>query len=135
MRTALFAFAWAFILAVAAYDSHFAWRFRQEIYEWEMNPFALWAASAFGLPAIIGGKLVILTFAMCLATYCRHRHHPWALPMTAIIGCAYLLLSLYYWVGQLPADGSYGIPKNRIISVASITPNASSPVHPFLPSP
>jgi hypothetical protein len=119
MRTAGFSVTWSFILAVAAYDSHFAWRYRTELQDWELNPVASWSASVVGLPAVLGFKIATITLAMALAAYCRYRHHRLAMPMTVIIGAAYLLLSVYYFVGQMPQAGCYGIPKYRLIGHVS----------------
>lgn len=127
----LFASAWLFILAAAAYDSHFAWRFRDELPRWELNALARSLAGAAGLGVVIALKLSWLAGVFGLAVYCRRRHQQLAGWLTGAIGAAYALLALYYLIGQIPSGGAYGIPPERLADMRS-TPSliASVPVAP-----
>jgi hypothetical protein len=101
MRRNLFYLAWAFILAVAAYDTYFAWLYRATFVKWEMNAVACWGAQAFGLGVVLAFKALGMAFATAMAIYCHRRRHRLATPLTLIIGCAYLLLTLHYVAGHL----------------------------------
>jgi hypothetical protein len=99
MRRALFGLAWVFILLAAAYDSHFAWKYREAMLEWELNPLACWAVAEIGLGAVLAFKFGGLAFAGGLAAYCRRRRRSLAWHLTLAIGVAYGLLSLHYFFG------------------------------------
>ena len=99
MRITLFTFAWAFVGVVAAYDVHFAWRYRAVFQEWELNPVARWAAGLWGLGAVAVLKLVLLSFALGVATYCHHRRHRLEVPLTLVVSGAHLMLSVRYLFG------------------------------------
>jgi hypothetical protein len=96
MRTSLFAFAWTFVLAVAAYDVYFAWQYRAVFHAWELNPIARWAADLCGLGAVFGIKAAFLAFALGVAIYCHRCRHRLAIPYTLTIGGAHFALSLQY---------------------------------------
>lgn len=101
MRTKLFFLAWAFILAVAAWDAWFAWQYRAVFAEWEVNPLACWVVDHFGLAAIFTMKAAVVTFATVVAALCHHLHSRLTVPYTALIGVVHLLLSLRYLAGYL----------------------------------
>jgi hypothetical protein len=101
MRRKLFVLAWAFILGVAAYDTYYAWQYRATFLKWEMNALACWLAQVFGLGTVIAVKALGMVFATAMAIYCHHRRHRLETPLTLIIGCVYLLLTLHYVAGHL----------------------------------
>jgi hypothetical protein len=101
MRITLFLLAWAFVGAVAAYDVHFAWRYREVFQEWEMNPVARWATGLWGLGAVAVLKMALLGFALGVAAYCHRRHHRLEVPLTLVVSGAHLVLSVCYLCGQL----------------------------------
>jgi hypothetical protein len=96
MRRVVFAAAWAFVFAAAAYDAHFAWRYREVLQSWELNPLARWTWGQFGMPALLGLKFVGLAYALGLAVYCYRRHSPLQWPLTVVTACVYVVLSLHY---------------------------------------
>jgi hypothetical protein len=101
MRVVHLSLAWLFITAAAGYDSYFAWKYREALTVWELNPLACWAAAAFGLHAVFGFKAFTLAFAGGLAFFCNSRRRRLALWITGTIGCAYVLLSATYLVEQM----------------------------------
>jgi hypothetical protein len=46
------ALAWAFILAVAVYDLHFAWSYRAAFEGWDLNPLARHVGQHYGAAAV-----------------------------------------------------------------------------------
>jgi hypothetical protein len=100
-----FASAWAFIFSAAAYDCYFAWQHRAVMPSWELNPLARWAAGQFGLAAVFGLKFVGLSFAACLAAYCRRRRRGLGRALTLSALGVYALLSLHYLVSHAQAEG------------------------------
>jgi hypothetical protein len=99
MRHAWFGLSWVFIVAAAIYDCQFAWKYREALASWELNPFACWLASVFGLHVVFGFKAASLTFACGLACFCKFHQQPkLALRITTVVACAYILLSLHYLV-------------------------------------
>jgi hypothetical protein len=101
MRSPLFALAWVFVVAVAAYDVHFAWYYRECFDAWEMNPLARWGARLGGLEAVLALKAGLLLFAVAVAAYCHCRRHWLEVPYTLIVGSVHLVLSVHYLVGEL----------------------------------
>jgi hypothetical protein len=96
MGRAMFGGCWAFIFVAAAYDSYFAWHYRDVFAAWEQNPLACWAFAQFGLLAILAFKFLGLSLAAVLACRCRGRHRPLEYPLTLVIACAYGLLVAHY---------------------------------------
>jgi hypothetical protein len=105
MRRTFFILAWAFILCAAAYDTYFAWYYREVLLKWEMNGLVRWAGQMFGLEAVFAFKVLGMAFATGMAIYCHRRRHRLEIPLTLIIGCSYLLLSLHYVAGHLASPG------------------------------
>jgi hypothetical protein len=101
MRTTLFVLAWAFVLGVAAYDAHFAWRYRSAFDAWELNPLARRVAGACGLLAVLGLKAGLLAFAALVGLYCHLCRHRLAVPYTLTVSGVHLALSLHYLLGGL----------------------------------
>ena len=100
MRTILFALAWAFILAVAAYDTYFAWYYGAVFDAWELNPVARWVVQHSGLGGVFAFKAGFLAFALAVAAYCHRRRHRLEVPYTLTISGVHLALSLHYLVEQ-----------------------------------
>src|SRR5262245_3624812 len=73
MKVSIFWFLWVFVFLAAAYDSYFAYSYREVLDQWEVNPLVRRCAPIFGLPAVFGVKAIGLGFAAGLATYCRRR--------------------------------------------------------------
>lgn len=103
MRSVRFGLAWGFIIVVAAYDTHFAWRYRDMLPHWEMNPLVCWTFASFGLEGVILFKAVGLAFALGLAGYCYWRRPRLEAPFTWTVGGVYFLLSLHYLLGYWQA--------------------------------
>ena len=102
MRKWWFGLAWAFILAVAAYDAYFACQYAPVFDIWEMNPLARFGASHLGLGAVVGIKAILLAFATVVALIChRSRRRVTALLFTTCVGAVHLALALQYVVGYL----------------------------------
>jgi hypothetical protein len=151
MRRLLFASAWVFVFAAAAYDAHFAWKYREVLQNWELNPLARWAGSELGLPVLFGLKFAGLAYALGLAVYCYRRHSPLQWPLTLVTACLYCALSLHYVTGlsqpaqprRLPAaplapwqgprvggkssgwDGGNGPRRGRLIPIPSAGADSS----------
>jgi hypothetical protein len=115
MRRVLFVLVWLIVLAAASYDAHFAWRYREAMEEWELNPLARWAAREVGLVAIFCFKFAGLAFAAGLASYCVRRQLRGGWPLTLAVLGLYTWLSLHYVVElnrplkgprRLPADSA-----------------------------
>jgi hypothetical protein len=101
MRARLYTLAWVFIILVAIYDSGFAWVHREQFLFWELNPFARWIASLFGLGVVLLLKSVAVAFGAGVAAYCHQRHHRLEGPYTLFVSGVHLALSLHYLIGQL----------------------------------
>jgi hypothetical protein len=125
MRSVLLGLAWSFIVGTAAYDSYFAWQFRDEFLSWELNPLAGWLARTFGFHAVLAFKAAWLALALSLALYCHRHHQGLTKKLTLVIAAAYLLLALYYVVGQRRSEECYGVPPERL---------AAAPVSAFVPA-
>jgi hypothetical protein len=100
-RTAFFALSWSFILLAAAYDSYFGWQYRSVLDAWEMNPFILWLAGIGGLATVFAFKLFAMVLSTGLAVICHFRRHRLEIPLTLVIGSAYLALSVHYVMSHL----------------------------------
>lgn len=104
MDGARFRIAWVFIFLAAGYDGYFAWQYRGVLPEWEQNPLACWAATRFGLPAVLAFKFSALAAAAGLVGYC-HTHRRWgAVAATVIIGAAHAALIACYVAGYQQPD-------------------------------
>jgi hypothetical protein len=101
LRTALFTLSWSFILLAAAYDSYFAWQYRTVLDAWEMNPFILWLAGVGGLATVLAFKLFAMVLSTGLAIICHFRRHRLEIPLTLVVGSAYLALSVHYVMSNL----------------------------------
>jgi hypothetical protein len=101
MRSPLFVLAWAFVIAVAAYDAHFAWQYRAEFTDWELNPVARWCAQQGGLEVVFACKAGLLLFAFGVAAYCHFSRHRLEIPYTLVVSGLHLMLSVHYLVWQL----------------------------------
>lgn len=101
----LFVAAWVFIAAAAAFDSGFAWHFRADFQEWELNPLARRLADTFGMEGLLSFKAVGIVFAAVVASACRRFRNRLAVPLTLAVSAAYLFLSLHYLRSFLPLDG------------------------------
>lgn len=99
----LFAAAWVFIVLVGAFDSYFAWRYRADFQEWELNPWARWLAGSCGMGILLCAKATGMVFAAAVACACRRLGHRLAMPMTMVIAGVYLMLSLHYVTSFLAA--------------------------------
>lgn len=105
MKSLLLLLIWCLILLAAAHDAHFAWENRQDMATWELNPAARWLLRA-GIGYLFAVKFAGLFFAMAVAFHCRRRRHVLQLPLTLLVGCLYLLLSIHYLIASsTPADG------------------------------
>jgi hypothetical protein len=101
----MYGLAWAFILGVAAYDVYFAWHYAAVFDAWEMNPLARIGASRLGLGAVVGIKVLILTFAAVVALISHYNRRRIATFLfTACVGAVHLALALHYVVGYLAGD-------------------------------
>jgi len=100
MERTLHVSAWVFIFLAAGYDSHFAWRYREALQGWELNPVARWAAGQLGLAAVLAFKFAGLAFAAGLAAYCVRRRAGLARVLTVAALGVYGLLALHYAVGE-----------------------------------
>lgn len=96
MQRTLIALAWGFTFLAAAYDSYFAWQYREVIQSWELNPLALWAVERVGLVAIFGFKFATLAFAAALAWHCRRGHHVLGHALTLFVVGVYGMLMVHY---------------------------------------
>jgi hypothetical protein len=101
LRITLFALAWSFVLAVAAYDVLFAWHYRAGFDEWEMNPLARWAGHLGGLGVVFALKAALLAFALWVGWQCHRRRHWLAVPYTLFACGVHVLLSLHYLAGGI----------------------------------
>ena len=105
MRSKVIVSAWAFAFLVAAYDSCFAWTYRDVLSSWELNPLVLWSAARVGLVAVIGFKLLGLVLAAGLALHYRRARPPLARSLTQFVFGVYALLAIHYVVGhQQPTE-------------------------------
>ena len=105
MRTQIVVIAWTFAFLVAAYDSCFAWMYREVLPSWEMNPLVLWTAARVGLLAVIGFKLMGLVLAAGLTLHCRRTRPPLARSLTQFVFGVYALLAVHYVIGhQQPTE-------------------------------
>jgi hypothetical protein len=95
-KSILLAVAWVLIVAAASYDTYFAWRERGAFELWEMNPIVCWIARSVGIYSVFIFKAAGLLFGIGLVIYCRLHNPELARRFTAVIGTAYLVLSLYY---------------------------------------
>jgi hypothetical protein len=117
--------AWTLILAVAWYDSQFAWQYRLTFADWEQNPLMRWMGARFGVAAAIGCKCVALLFAVGLAAYC-HLHAPrLEHRLVGLIGLAYLLLAGHYLLGQIGTSNRSSVPPDRLPRPAATAPQAT----------
>jgi hypothetical protein len=117
--------AWMLILAVAWYDSQFAWQYRLTFADWEQNPFMRWIGARFGVAAAIGCKFMALMFALGLAAYCHLRAPRLEHRLVGLIGLAYLLLAGHYLMGQMGGSDISGIPLDRLPTPAATAPEAT----------
>ena len=101
MKRIFFALAWIFIFLAAAYDCGFAWDYRHDFDLWEINPVARWIVRNSSIQVLLGSKVLVLLLTAALAVYCHRKRNRLAVPMTLIIGCSYLLLSVHYLLGTL----------------------------------
>ena len=102
MGKSLLACAWAFIVAVAAYDTYFAWQNWAFFDTWEMNPLARWVAAHGGFAALCGAKAAVVAFSALVAVVgYRHRRRLTTFLYTAVVGGLHLGLSLVYVVGRM----------------------------------
>jgi len=96
----LFGLAWAFVAVVAVYDVSFAWYYRANFHDWELNPLAREVARLHGLGALFGLKAAGLGFAVIVAGYCYRCRHWLTVPYTVLASSVHLALSLHYLVGH-----------------------------------
>lgn len=111
---AFFVAAWLFIAIAGTFDGYFAWRFRADFHEWEMNPWARWMAGAFGMGLLLSFKAAGIIFATAVAAACRYFRNRLAIPMTVLILGVYLMLSYHYLSGFLAKDGGMSLPQELI---------------------
>lgn len=105
LGTTLFAAAWIFVVLAAAFDGGFAWHFRADFQEWELNPLARRLAVNFGMAGLLTFKASGLVFALAVAGACRRQRHRLTLPLTLVVAAVYLVLSLHYLMSFMPLDG------------------------------
>jgi hypothetical protein len=117
--------AWFLILAVAWYDSQFAWQYRLTFADWEQNPLMRMVGARFGVAAAIACKFVALVFALGLAAYCHLRAPRMEHRLVGLIGLAYLLLAGHYLLGQIDTSNVSGVPADRLPAPAATSPQAS----------
>lgn len=98
MKRIAFISAWCLIGLAAVHDGRFAWQNREDMASWELNPLARWLLREGGLESLLTVKFAGLLFAMSVAFHCRRKRQRLALPLTMIVGCLYLVLSLHYWL-------------------------------------
>src|SRR5271157_4395379 len=98
MNKWVFGLTWAFILAVAGWDTYFAWHYRAVFDAWEMNPFPCWLVHKFGLGAVFGFKAAVMVFITAIALLCYHRRHRLTTLYTAFISSTHVYLLLHYLV-------------------------------------
>ena len=96
MRRTRFALAWAFVFAVAAYDVYFAWQYRADFHDWEVNPLARWVACLGGVVAVFFLKALLIAYAAAVAAYCYRRRHWLTVPYTAFVSVVHAYLSAHY---------------------------------------
>jgi len=117
--------AWSLILAVAWYDSRFAWQYRLSFADWEQNPLMRVVGARFGVAAAIACKGAALFFALGLAVYCHLRAPRLEHRLVGLIGLAYLLLAGHYLLGQMATSNMSGIPADRLPTSAATAPQAT----------
>jgi hypothetical protein len=102
MGKLLFGLVWAFIVAVAGYDTYFAWRYWACFDFWEVNPLARWLGTEYGFEGVFGLKAAVIAFSALVAVVCyRYRGRFTTFLYTGIVGGLHLALSLYYLFGQM----------------------------------
>jgi hypothetical protein len=133
-KSILLAVAWALIVAAASYDAYFAWRERGAFELWEMNPIVCWIAKSVGLYSVFIFKAAGLVFGVGLVIYC-HLHDPrLARRFTAVVGSAYLGLSLYYLGCQI-AGPEAPTPHDPLARSGSLSYQQKPPLYPVRTSP
>lgn len=113
----LFAAAWLFIVLAAAFDGGFAWNFRADFQEWELNPLARRLATTFGLAGLLAFKAAGILFAAGVAVACRRFRNRLAVPMTLVVTAVYLSLSVHYIGSFLSLDGT----PSQLLALASMS--------------
>jgi hypothetical protein len=117
-KSILLGVAWVLIVAAASYDTYFAWRERGAFELWEMNPIVCWLAKSIGLYSVFIFKAAGLLFGIGLVIYCRLHDPRLARRFTAVVGSAYLCLSLYYLGCQIagPETPTYVLERTGALS-------------------
>jgi hypothetical protein len=133
-KSILLAVAWVLILAAASYDTYFAWRERVAFELWEMNPIVCWIAKSVGIYSVFMFKAAGLLFGIGLVIYCRLHDPRLARRFTAVVGSAYLGLSLYYLCCQIAGPNAPSI-HNPLASSSSISLQQKPSTYPVRPSP
>jgi hypothetical protein len=131
-KSILLAVAWALIVAAASYDTYFAWRERGAFELWEMNPIVCWIAKSVGLYSVFIFKAAGLLFGIGLVIYCRLHDPRLARRFTAVVGSAYLGLSLYYLGCQIAGPEA---PTSLLARTGALSDQRKPPVYPVRTSP
>jgi hypothetical protein len=131
-KSILLAVAWALIVAAASYDTYFAWRERGAFELWEMNPIVCWIAKSVGLYSVFIFKAAGLLFGIGLVIYCRLHDPRLARRFTAVVGSAYLGLSLYYLGCQVAGPEA---PTSPLARTSSLSYQHKPPLCPVRTSP
>jgi hypothetical protein len=113
------------ILAVAWYDSQFAWQYRLTFADWEQNPLMHVVGTRFGVAAAIACKCTALLFALGLAAYCHLRAPRLEHRLVGLIAAAYLLLAGHYLLGHMGTSNISGVPPNRLPAPTATAPEAT----------
>lgn len=99
-RRLLLCCAWASVSLVAAYDTYFAWTFREVLPSWELNPLVRWGVDHIGLLSILAFKFAGLIFVGALVWHCRRQRMMLARCLTIFVVGVHMLLALHYVAGH-----------------------------------
>jgi hypothetical protein len=133
-KSILLAVAWILIVAAASYDTYFAWRERGAFELWEMNPVVCWIAKSVGLYSVFIFKAAGLLFGIGLVIYCGLHDPRLARRFTAVVGSAYLGLSLYYLGCQIAGPESPTV-HNPLARSDAISYQQKPPINPVRRAP